>query len=372
MALNSQNPLNDLLEQILDSLPLAMFLKDYSDDSGRIVLWNSSAVEVWGLKSEQVIGKTDADLFPKEQAEFFKQKDLEALRGGRPVFIGEERADSPVKGRRVVRTWKVPIGEKYLLGLSQDITEQKDLESELEKQKALSFHAAKLASLGEVAGGIAHEINNPMAIILGLTSKMNRLFQTDRLDKEEASRLTQAVESTVRRITGIVDGLRKLSRDGSSDKKQVVDLASIVDQVFQFCGESIRQNGVSLEVKKDGSFPVLCNQVQISQVLVNLVNNANQAISALDNSWIRVELADLNGKIVLSITDSGNGISPEIEAKLFQPFFTTKEIGTGTGLGLSISKGIVEAHSGRIYLDRNCPNTRFVIEFNKESIQAAG
>jgi len=116
-----------LIEMIAKHMPAALFCKDYSSGTGKFVLWNTAAEKLWGLRSGRVVGRTDYELFPKEQADYFKEIDLQVIRSNQPLYIESEEVDSPVFGKRVVRTWKVPVklgdeGPPFLLGISWDIT----------------------------------------------------------------------------------------------------------------------------------------------------------------------------------------------------------------------------------------------------------
>lgn len=355
---------NEFMSQIINHLPLAMFCKDYSEGKGEIVAWNDFAESLFGLTKKEAIGKTDYDFFPKEQCDYFKQKDLDTIRSNQMVFIQEEKVDSPKLGQRLVRTWKVPIKGRYLLGISQDQTMHKELELELEKQKALAFQSAKLASLGEVAGGIAHEINNPLAIIAGYSDMMSRMAQKGHIDKNEVIRLTDSIQKTIQRLKLIVDGLRKFSRDGSKEDFKDVLLDQVVHDAVSFCEERLKRVGIRiiLESQTNARSMISCRDIQIGQVLINLLNNSCSAVRTQSDPWVSISINQTHAHYLIAVTDSGPGIPVDVQAKLFQPFFTTKDVGEGTGLGLSISKGIVEQHGGRLYLDTSCSNTRFVIE----------
>lgn len=113
------------------------------------------------------------------------------------------------------------------------------------------------------------------------------------------------------------------------------------------------------------SSPLICRPSELSRVFLNLLNNAFDAVANLPEKWIKVDISDSDTCTEISVTDSGHGISKEVSDKMFNPFFTTKETGKGTGLGLSISVAIVQVHNGKMYLDSECPNTRFVVEIPK-------
>ncbi len=221
---------------------------------------------------------------------------------------------------------------------------------------------AKMVALGEMAAGVAHEINNPLAIVRTRASQLRRLISSGRFEASQSITFLQEIESTIVRMAKIIDGLRSFSRSNDVDHSTTVPLRKLLDDVTGLCQERLKNHGVQLEVRLSDEVELNCRPVQIEQVLINLVNNAYDAIQGSENPWIRIEATKINQSIQIRVTDSGRGISDEIADKLMQPFFTTKPIGKGTGLGLSISIGIAEAHLGKLFLNRECENTQFVLE----------
>ena len=141
-----------------------------------------------------------------------------------------------------------------------------------------------------------------------------------------------------------------------------------MNDTLALCSERFKAHGVNLQVedlREDISFAG--RPVQISQVLLNLLNNAHDAIEALAEKWIKVSFKNLEDRIRICVIDSGSGIPENVREKMMQPFFTTKAIGKGTGLGLSVSKGIIDEHQGVLTVDHTCPNTCFVIELSKDT-----
>jgi len=171
-----------------------------------------------------------------------------------------------------------------------------------------------------------------------------------------------AAEKTLRRIAGIVSGLRSFSRDAALDPKEPFLVSRMIEETLSLCQERLKTGGVALgvEINPDGLIPGRSGQ--ISQVLLNLIGNSLDAIEQSPDPWIKLEARSRNKRAVLSVMDSGNGIPREVREKIMQPFFTTKCAGKGTGLGLSISKNIIEQHGGTLWYDGHAPHTRFVIE----------
>ncbi len=223
--------------------------------------------------------------------------------------------------------------------------------------------AAKMSALGEMAGGVAHEINTPLATIGLLTEQINELVQEEPLDRAMLSKMAATIALTVRRISLIIKGMRTFSRDGSQDPFVPASLRQIIEETLLLCGEKLKHADISVVVAPIAEdLMIRCRSVQLSQVLLNLVSNACDAIRPLPEKRLHIGFEVAPDRVRLLVTDSGPGIPENVRAKLFQPFFTTKEIGKGTGLGLSISRGIVAAHGGSLSLDLDCPNTRFVID----------
>jgi signal transduction histidine kinase len=224
------------------------------------------------------------------------------------------------------------------------------------------IQAGKLAALGEMAGGVAHEINNPLATIQMLSGQLREVSQEEMIDRGAIALMTQKIEATTHRITRIVTGLRTFSRDGRGDPVERADVGRIIDDALALCSERFRTQGIELRiVQPRAGLQFACRPTQIVQVLVNLMNNAFDAVEKLEHRWVELQVVEVGEWVDILVTDSGGGISQGVLDKMFQPFFTTKDIGKGTGLGLSLSKGLIESHEGSLFVDTECERTRFVI-----------
>ncbi len=231
----------------------------------------------------------------------------------------------------------------------------------IDEQRVAMIESSRLASLGEMSAGIAHEINNPLAIIYGRILILQRKLKSHPEFGGFAGEF-EKIETMVQRISKIIDGLRAFSRDGSSDDKMNFELNKVITDIVDLCQARLNRYGVTLEIDCPESIVMLHGrEVQISQVLINLVNNAADAISALGEKWVRVKIEADHEQVQITVSDSGPGISAEIRNKMMQPFFTTKEIGKGTGLGLSISLGIINDHGGVLVYDDKARTTTFRI-----------
>lgn len=244
-------------------------------------------------------------------------------------------------------------------GLMTDITEERLAQEKLNLERAKALHASKLASLGEMSAGIAHEINNPLAIIQSTLELLHRV----RHEEEKFQAKLDLALKAVSRITRIVRGLRKFARASDNEEKKPNSLAALLREALIITEAKAKRNDARVELAIEQDNLVLCDAVEIEQVVINLINNSLDAIQKCQDRWVRVRLFMEASEVVVQFIDSGHGIKPEVEAKLFQPFFTTKPVGEGTGLGLSICKGILEQHNASLRLIRESSNTCFEIRF---------
>lgn len=239
--------------------------------------------------------------------------------------------------------------------------------AELEAQRERTLEGEKMAALGEMAAGMAHEINNPVAVIQITSEQMQDLLSDEQPDMPMIQDMNNNIQSMAARISKIVKGLKSFARNGEHDPMVQTSVFQIVDETLVLCQEKFRNRGVELRyepIPKNIMLP--CRSVQISQIVLNLLQNALDAVDELNEKWVSISYVEEHESLKLVITDSGNGIPEHIRDKILQPFFTTKEVGKGTGLGLSISKGIMEAHQGELMIDSKCANTRFILNFRRE------
>jgi signal transduction histidine kinase/integral membrane sensor domain MASE1 len=238
---------------------------------------------------------------------------------------------------------------------------------ELEISKVQLINSSKMASLGEMASGMAHEINNPLAIIQGKVKVISMMLEDLQISQPGIFTEIHKIKLTTDRIDKIVKGLRNFSRASNNDPFEPVPLQKLLDETLDLCSEKFKAHGIDLKIKTIPQVSIMCRPSQISQVFINLLNNSSDAIEELKEKWIEIDFKLENNKVCIFFTDSGTGISEEIATRIMEPFFTTKEVRKGTGLGLSIAKSIVETHHGSLSLDHQHPHTRFVIEFLTQS-----
>ena len=177
-----------------------------------------------------------------------------------------------------------------------------------------------------------------------------------------------AIISTTNRIEKIITGLLYFSKDNNNEAYSTVSLASIIDETLIFCQEKMNSKDINLiHPLIDSDIFIECSSVQISQVILNLLNNSIDAVEKCLTKWIKLEVKLNNNEVSIFISDSGPGVPHSIRSKLMQPFITTKETDKGTGLGLSISKGIIEKHNGSLALIESAPHTTFRIDLKRKT-----
>jgi PAS domain S-box-containing protein len=355
----------ELLEHILDNMPMVIAGKSVQGNFP-VVMWNKDAERLLGVSREAALGKCDSDLLSAEQAQRSREQDLEALQKNLPVDVPEYQVETP-SGSRWLHTIKHCIRDDkqtpvLLLTVSVDITERKRQEALIQEQNAKIAASTKMVALGEMAGGLAHEVKNPLAIIKSIAEEIRELTGEDPVNRGLVTDLSAKLNQHVERVAVVIEGLRQFSRDGSRDPIESVNLADVVTRTLSFCHERLREQGTELLVDEwPPQLTFAGRATEISQVLLSLINNAQEAVAGLAKPWIRISVTQTEDWIELQVTDSGPGIPPDIREKIFQPFFTTKAIGSGMGTGLSISLGIVQEQGGDLRLDSRCPHTRFAV-----------
>lgn len=238
-----------------------------------------------------------------------------------------------------------------------------EIKSTLEKEHVAMIARSKMATLGEMAGGVAHEINNPLFILQGYIDLVQANIEDGNVGLEDLGKTCIAMSAAIHRIARIVKTLRNFSRDASEDPLEPTDVEVLLHDALELCSK--RYEGVNVEIvcpKETCDTTVMCRPVEVVQVVINLMNNAYYAVKNLPDPWIRVEVVLQGSTVEIKVTDSGKGIAEKALKNLFQPFVTTKPAGEGTGLGLSISKKIIESHSGRLYYNPKVQNTQFVVQ----------
>ncbi len=384
MLAHSERRYRQLTEATLDGIIL-------TDERGIVLLFNPAAERMFGYAAAEVVGKPGAMLAPEDLRESHERERTSYLRTrvsglfGRTTELRSLRkagSEFPCEvAMTVLSVTDDPAGPIQFLAAVRDLTERN-------KMRSAVVQNDKLASIGLLSAGVAHEINNPLAFVsnnlvvlqrdcLGLL-ELTALIEADKdavakaapefwsrwqakaeeidfeYTKENLERLLARTRDGVDRVTRIVQSLRGLART-DSPRRQDVSLCDLIDGSLEIIKGKYKRSGI--ETIQDHPQPprLACVSTQLSQVILNLLVNAFQAVESLHKDggkiWIRTRLT--GDEVVLEIEDNGPGISPDALAKVFDPFFTTKDVGEGTGLGLSISHHIIVGHGGRLEVDGN-------------------
>ena len=263
------------------------------------------------------------------------------------------------------------VETQVMLKRTEDNLEEmvKERTEELKIKDAQLIQSAKLASLGEMAAGIAHEINQPLTVIKMTTTGLLRNMNKGRKITEEMLREELEMSDTqVERIRGIIDHLRTFSRRSSEVEKDPVDINVPLRNCFRIIGEQLRLRGVDIKLDLKELPLVLADSNKLEQVFLNIIGNARDAMDSFSSGddckkILNVHSFSENGNIVVEISDTGGGIPEEVRDRIFEPFFTTKEVGKGTGIGLSISYNILKDFNGEIgFLVKEGVGTTFIVK----------
>jgi len=284
----------------------------------------------------------------------------------RPLQKISAAAKDLAKGREIL---ELPIKKGDEIGeLARSFEFMRGQLKEKERELIISqghvHNANKMTSLGEMAAGMAHEINSPIQAISLMAQRVQRQLKKG-MSPEDINTSMENIAGSVKKVSEIIDSLSRVSRDSTDDEFEKIKIGFLIEDVLNITGERFKVNNVAFDVIYHNATEdsvVECQRLQISQVLINLVNNSYDAIKESDEKWIRIDISISSEKMKISVTDSGKGIPAEIMDKIFEPMFTTKEVGKGTGLGLSISRDIIAKHSGVFYIEDSAINTSFVLE----------
>ncbi|MBI5180874.1 MAG: PAS domain S-box protein [Nitrospirae bacterium] len=305
------------------------------NDEG-IITYVNKKVEEWGYKKGELIGKSFLTILSKRhQGERFKKTVIGGVRQTYEVEVIDKLGEIRYAALSVspLRSNEGKIVE--VLGIAKDITSQKRLEQQV-------IQAEKMSAIGQLAAGIAHEINNPLGGILNCLYNLRK----KRLSPEREDEYIKSMEDGIHRVQRTVDQLLDFSLQHEPELTSV-NVNSLIEDVLSLIGYAITKNGIKLKKELNPDLPqLMVDQHKMSQVMMNILLNAVQAMKG--KGQIRVKTFQEDGWCCIEVMDNGEGIPPNVFPKIFDPFFTTKDVGKGTGLGLAVSRGIVEKHSGRI------------------------
>lgn len=269
--------------------------------------------------------------------------DMRALAAGAADYLSKDMLDSPFL-ERVVR----------------HAIERANLHRKNSDQQATNFQDFKLSMLGRMSACIAHEINNPLALIIGELFNLQVFLQKNEVNKEQMVARIGRIEGYAGRVVKIIQSLSRGAQNNKERQTEKMPIRRLVLEAVDLCSSKLKVHHVETKFLEDSSDSLIdCNPVEISCVLVNLINNAVDAIKTLPERWIQFETATRENKIVLLVTDSGLGFAPEIREHIFSPFFSTKKDMDGLGIGLNLSKAIVERYGGTLSVNNQSKHTQF-------------
>ncbi len=244
-----------------------------------------------------------------------------------------------------------PFEDEELFAAVQRVVEHRRLLQKLKEAQAQNIQAAKLASIGELAAGVGHEINNPLTVILGQLYRIVSFAKRNQISDEKFFKSIQIAEKAANRIAKIVKGLAAYARKDEGDFS-VVDIKETIEESVELVRGIYEHDRIVIESSYDATnHQILGNRGKFQQVIINLLSNARDAIASKEHGKIVVTTANIGSFLLVKITDNGCGIGQENLHRIFDSFFTTKEVGKGTGLGLSISFRIISEIKGKIEVD---------------------
>ncbi|MFK8137329.1 MAG: ATP-binding protein [Bdellovibrionales bacterium] len=347
---------SSILENVINGMPGFIY---WRDEKGRFLGTNDLYSEFIGLGVKQVIGKDLTELvILKEELKNFHQLDDLVRNTGRPIWnqnieLHQRNGDIAHYVQSIVPMFCSKGLVRGVLGLFVDISDKKQFETEKEQMREQILRSAKMASIGELAAGVGHEINNPLAIIQGNLELLSYHIEDLGSLDQEAESMIQSQMTAINRIRAIVDGLRVFARK-EDDDNQLADLNLAIKDTYRLISKVYGAEGVDLEMEMHANDTfVLCNTDKIQQAILNIVSNAKDALMASENSTKKIKMKTYtsDNDFVIEISDNGTGIPSDILPKIFDGYFTTKPSGQGTGIGLDITKKIIEASGGEIKVD---------------------
>lgn len=338
---------------ILDTLGIGLWNYDMITNKQH---WDHSMYKLYGLTPEDFQGDLSAwrNLLTKESKDIVNSDWERVLNGERELYSTYEVITKNGTKKYIGSRSKVLFNKKNqpikMYGINWDRTTEAELEKSYQQERAKALHNSKLASIGQLAAGVGHEINNPLAIISGQTAVAEQLIRSGSPQEMIIDRFKK-IDVAVNRIANIVKGLRTFAR---SDDNQIVDFNGneLVKETVEMLQDLFRREETNLVLNATVSdFIIHGNRGRLQQLMVNLITNAKDATIGKENRKIIVETSLLKGELLLTVSDNGSGIPESIREKIFEPFFTTKDVNKGTGIGLSLVNTIVKEHNGKIALD---------------------
>jgi two-component system NtrC family sensor kinase len=322
------------------------------DESGSTIEFNEAAEAMFGYSREEALGQSIGELIVPDATRGRHEDGFRRYsQTGEPRVLGQrlelqakrkDKSEFPVE--LTLRQVDL-IGRRLVTAYIRDLTAQRNAEREIAQQREVLQRNEKLASMGTLLAGVAHELNNPLTIVVGQSQLLRETEQDERVLKR-AEKIANAAERCVK----IVSTFLSMARE-QPPKRKLVDINRVIHDVVDLLDFNLRNQQITLELELAARLPgVKADHNQLHQVISNLVINAQQALQDQPRKIIRIVSIQVENseQICIKVMDSGSGIAPELRARIFEPFFTTKAVGVGTGLGLSVCNGIIQSHGGSI------------------------
>jgi PAS domain S-box-containing protein len=343
------------LQSILATVPDAMVV---SDEKGIITSFSATAVRMFGYAPEEIIGTSVKYLMPvpyRDSHEGFMHRyrhtgERRITESGRVAVA--QRKDGSTFPMEVHLGEMESGGQRFFTAFIRDLTDRQYTEKRMQELQTELAYMSRLTAMGEMGSTLAHEVNQPLTAITGYLKGCGMIL--DRMEGEHVPMLRHGIEGAVEealRAGAVIRQLRAFVARGETDQV-VEDLRKLIEEASALALAGAKDKGIKVDFDLPHESPkVLVSRVQIQQVLLNLVRNAMEAMQDVDERHlaIKAEVANAGTMVCLSIKDTGTGLAPSVQEKLFTPFTTTKK--TGMGVGLSICRTIIEAHGGKIWAD---------------------
>ena len=344
-----------LLHSILATVPDAMIV---IDEAGVIVSFSAAAEQLFGFSENDAIGQNVTILMPEPDKRQHADYMLRYLTTGHKRIIGIGRITIGQRCDGSTFPMELSVGEartdhsRVFTGFIRDLTRRQATEVRLEEMQAELAHASRVSAMGTMASALAHELNQPLTAVANYVEAARDLLITPNAKNVAIVReaLGDAATQAVR-AGQIVRRLRDFIARGDTDKR-VENLRGLINEANALALIGVAELGIDIRISIDERINrVLVDKVQIQQVLVNLIRNAVEALTEAPQRRLTISAIPIEGQMVqVSVVDTGSGLDTDVESKLFQPFVSTKD--AGMGLGLSICQTIIEAHDGKIWLDK--------------------
>ncbi|MDD2762281.1 MAG: PAS domain S-box protein, partial [Methylomonas sp.] len=334
------------------------------DQQGMVMEFNRAAEQVFGISAEQALGADLADLIIPERYRAAHRAGLQRhIETGRSKVIGAHLALSALHadGHEFpieLTIFVTPVDQQsFFTAFVADHTQRKQAEEEVARQREALRQSEKLSAMGALLAGVAHELNNPLAILMGRAALLEDKTQDSEL-QSDAARIRAAAD----RCGRIVKTFLSMARQKPAERKWAL-LNEVATGAVELLGYGLRSAGIELTLELDPDLaPVEMDSDQIGQVLVNLVVNAQQALSSVvPTPRLRLQTGQEADGQFLRVADNGPGVPEELCERIFDPFFTTKLEGTGTGIGLSVSRAILREHGGELVLEKTGLGASFLL-----------